>query len=442
MTFLLNSYSSMRFLINEYKSDIKNTLAEASMNDVTVNMLVWNQNTKTYELSNNIPSFGYYLEENYSYCKNGSKMSYANGNISVALARKDACYAYFKELQKDIDINIYIHENGTLKLTDVVPSYNYTLTSSKCTNGATLTFDTNTRIFQVSTSTKTVCDVEFTKNESDITINIYKEDAYGTHEHNGLNYTFSSQIPGYNYNFNEYVCKNSDIKTSIKEENHELIVDTEGKNECNVYYNGGTDKVEIIIMEETTEGVSGYTTGKKYSRTYGIPGVGYKYVGYKCDYSGASLTYSNGTLEGVSDTQTVCRAYFEKTTGNVLFNYYLETSNGDYEKVSIVPMGYVFNEEQSKCENNSSLTFKDGIPEVSSTTDDVCNLYYDMAFSDIQVNVYVMNKDTLKYELSKAPLGGYEMYDAGCTNGADIEYLNGVFKVQSEGPTVCTVYFR
>jgi len=56
--------------------------------------------------------------------------------------------------------------------------------------------------------------------------------------------------------------------------------------------------------------------------------------------------------------------------------------------------------------------------------------------------VYVMNRETQKYELGDVPISGYTLNNRGCTNGASIEYKNSRLIVNAEGPTICTVYFR
>ena len=65
-------------------------------------------------------------------------------------------------------------------------------------------------------------------------------------------------------------------------------------------------------MQETESGVTGYTTGKKYSRTYGIPSIGYKYVGYHCDNNNVSLAFLNGEFEAIGDELALCYAYFDQ----------------------------------------------------------------------------------------------------------------------------------
>lgn len=449
MIFLLNSYSRIRFLLEDYKIDIKESFAELNSADINLYFYAWDSKTLEYELVNSMPTFGYefieYDEDKpSSYCKNGSTISYQNGNISVSASRKDSCYAYFKELNKDIILNIYTKEtkNSAKKLVKNIPGASYSLTDYDCTNGATLTFDEKTRKFKISSSHKTVCNVEFTKKEMDIILNLYKEDATGTHEYNDTKYTLVNELPGSNYLFDAYTCKNNNTTIST-DSNGELVVDASGKDECNIYFNGGSSKVEIIIMQETDTGLNGYTTGKKYSRVYSIPGSGYGYVGYLCDNSSATITYSNGILSGTSSVQTTCRAYFNRySSGNALINYYLETTDDKYESVSSVPeVGYVF--DHGSCEKGSTYKVTNNYVEVNATSNnEVCNFYYKGVNADVKVLVYVMNRETQKYELGNIPVVGYDMYSAGCTNNASIEYVNSTLKVTSDGATVCTVYFR
>jgi len=453
MIFLLNSYSSTRFLLDRFKYDIKNSFADEGFADINLQFLVWNDLTGEYELQKEIPGFGYYFEPEYSYCKNGSNMTYSNGNVTVSAVRKDICYAYFRTAQKDVVLKIYTKEtsNSARVLVNKVPNFSYNLTKAKCDNSnATIKFDEERRRFIVDAKEKTVCEAEFTKIEMDILLNIYKEDVYGKYEYDGLKYSKVYNIPGLNYIFSGYTCTNKNVNTIIEwdEESNNFLITSPGKNECNVYFNGGSSKVEIILMQETDSGVSGYTTGLKYTKTLTVPGKGYRYVGYICDNPNAVVTFNNGIFETYIDSldniQAVCRAYFNRTNGNVHINYFLETSDGKYENVSIVPsLGYIYNSEKSYCSNNSKIIVDNTIVtiEAMSGQEDTCYVYFDMTLEDIKVNVYVMNKSTGKYELSDVPVSGYELYSAGCTNGASIEYVNGALRVMAESPTVCDVYF-
>lgn len=451
MLFLLNSYSRIRFLLEDYKYDIKESFANLSVADINVYFMVWDNTTGEYELKKDLPSFGYNYESEISYCKNGSVITYNGGSVSVTASRKDSCYAYFTAGKKDIVLNIYTKtsSDSERKLVQSVPGLSYNFTGYDCTNGAELEFDDETRQFKITSAYKTVCDVEFTRKDMDIILNIYKEDVNGSHECltqrcSGQKFSEVTDIPGSNYTFNSYYCEN-DNASIIEDSNGEISVEARGKDVCHIYYVGGTDKVEIIIMQETENGVAGFTTGKKYSRVYQAPTVGYSYIGYICEDSSATITYdkTSNTLIGESYNQTVCRAYFNKfNTEKALINYYLETTSGNYESVASVPeLGYVFS--HGNCEYGSTYKVNNNYVEVSATnSNEVCNFYFKQANADIKVLVYVMDRNTQKYELGSVPVVGYEMYSAGCTNSASIEYINSALKVTSDGPTVCTVYFR
>ena len=444
MIFLLNSYSRTRYLLEEFKYEIKSSFSEIGGADINLYFMVWNQETNEYEINDSMPYFGYEYESNFSYCKNGSSLDYNGGNISITASRKDSCYAYFKEADKDITLHIYTQETADSNpvLVHSIPDSSYIYQEGNCTNDATITWNNDTRKFTITSEYRTECNATFIRQDMDIILNFYKEDANGTHEYNGLKYMEIDEIPGMNYTFDSYVCVNN--LTTINPVNGELSIESDGKDECNIYYNGGNDKVEIIIMQETAEGVSGYTTGKKYSRVYSVPSSGYAYVGYICDDSSASITFSNGTLYGEAQNQTICRAYFNSYSDNVLINYYLQTSKDTYEHVTNIPsLGYIYNKSKSSCLNGSTIKVENNIVYIDTTLDnEVCDVYFDMTTSDISVLVYVMNRNTSKYELGKVPMVGYNLYSAGCTNGASIEYINGSLEVTSEGPTVCTVYFR
>jgi len=203
------------------------------------------------------------------------------------------------------------------------------------------------------------------------------------------------------------------------------------------------EAIELIFMQETDEGVSGYTTGLKYTKTPTIPGSGYKYVGYLCDNDSTSVTFNNGTFETTSSSQAICRAYFNRYSGNVIVNYFLEKSDGTYESVSSIPsLGYIYNKEKSRCKNNSNIVVDNNIVTIDASSEDECNIYFDAAFADVKVNVYIRNHETGKYDLGSVPTVGYDFYNAGCTNGAEVSYNNGSLHVEAEGHTVCTVYFK
>ena len=445
MMFLLNNYSRIRFLLDEYKYDIKNSFALESLADINLFFMVYNEMHGDYELVDNLPLIGYTYNEEFSYCKNGSEIIYNNGNISIASSRRDSCYAYFTKNESDVKLNVYVKESNVIEpiLVKKIPDNSYNLISATCTNGGTITFDDLARKFTIDSEKKTECEAVFAKKKSDITINIYKESASGDKVFENEKYALVDNVPGTGYTFYKYECLGDTVLEII---NGEIHVNASEKDECNVYFKGGDETVELIYMVETDTGVTGFTTGKLYSQVYSVPASGYIYVGTLCDNLEAQNTakYENGKVTVESSVQTTCRAYFNRASVDVTINYHLENSDGTYESVVEVPsVGYIYNEGLSKCKFGSTIVPRNNRVSVSaSVSNEVCDIYYDQANADIKVLVYVMDRQNNKFQLSDVPTIGYEMFNPSCTNGAYIEYRNGLLEVASEGPTVCTVYFR
>ncbi len=450
MLFLLNSYSRVRYLLGEIKYDIKNNFSEITMADINLNIFIWNSRSGDFELTKDVPVSGYLFEQTYSYCRNGGKVdgaqvSFENGDVVISSKGRDFCYAYFSEAARDINLKVYTKEDAKSPEVYVnkIPGINYELESTSCDkDNKHISFNESTRKFTITSDGNETCKAVFVKKPTDISLNIYRESASGTYTHNGINYISTTEIPGSNYTFNkeESKCNND---ASVDFVNNKFSVTADGPAECDVYFNGSSDNVEIIYMMQTNDGVAGFTTGYKYSRTYEIPN-GYRYVGYKCDNSKAEVTYKNGVFSATSDTQTTCRVYFDRTNTNVLMRYHLQKSDGTYESAnSASKYGYVYNASLSKCEKGSKITV-DGNNLASATASggDVCDVYFDSVAADIDLTVYVMNRRTQGWEIGNVPTVGYELYNAGCTNNAVAQYENGKLTITAENPTVCELYFR
>ena len=96
MVFLLNNYSSTRFLVDKYRYDIEEELYELSNADINLYVFIWDNTDKEYKYVDDIPSSGYNFESNKSYCKNSSTIDYSNGEIAISAKHRDFCYVYFK----------------------------------------------------------------------------------------------------------------------------------------------------------------------------------------------------------------------------------------------------------------------------------------------------------------------------------------------------------
>jgi len=109
MVFLLNSYSSNRFLTEQFKNDIKNTFAEASNADINLFIMIWDDLSGDYELSDEIPTFGYYFEN--SYKKELSDQEINSFVNKRDISYEDAClFLYLKSLLVGFNTNHIIKE--------------------------------------------------------------------------------------------------------------------------------------------------------------------------------------------------------------------------------------------------------------------------------------------------------------------------------------------
>lgn len=450
MLFLLNSYSRVRFLLEDYKRDIKESFVDLTKGDINLYIMVWNYASEEYELVDEVPTFGYDFDEEFSGCEDGGKISYSGGNISITASKKVDCYAYFVEKDWDIILRVFTKEDANSDRVFVkrIPTALYTLTNKSCSSStATIDFDEVTRKFKINSSEKTICEAEFTKRDIDVNINIYKEMVGGEHyqyiDGEKVSFTYVKEVPPTGYYYHSFDCKNNNV--SITEEDGELIIDAKGEDDCNVYYTGGLDKVDVIIMRENETGVDGYTTGKKYVQVVENPGSGYAYIGHICDDPNATVTYTNGIITAYNKKQTTCRVYFNYYGDSAAINYYLETSDGQYESVVSVPaLGYKFNSTKSGCKYGSSYVVNLNHVEVYAFVDNErCDFYFDQATADIEVLVYVLNRETNQYELGSVPVVGYTMLDnSKCTNGGTVAYVNSKLVVNATNiPTVCEVYF-
>lgn len=141
-----------------------------------------------------------------------------NRNFTVTSNQKISCKFYFEKVS-DSDINLYVYvedENGsenytystvdtegntvsvtkTYALKDNIPAYGYEYSNSyQCDSNAELTYDSETRKFTVSTSTKNNCSVYFNSvGSSDITSNVYVQSTYGSDVYNSVSSIPSNRL--------------------------------------------------------------------------------------------------------------------------------------------------------------------------------------------------------------------------------------------------------
>ena len=193
-----------------------------------------------YELSGAIPAIGY-AYSGYQ-CDNNSTLIYDADTMttSVTTDHKERCSVYFDIVGSlDLSIKIMIEEmpgSDTYILSNQVPAFGYKYSHYECTNGGTLEYNSTLHKVKLSTSEKEYCNMYFTKEESDITVNLFVESEINTE-----NYIERLNIPSntlYEINQTRSVCTNNNnerVDTSITFTDGYIETTLEENATCDIY---------------------------------------------------------------------------------------------------------------------------------------------------------------------------------------------------------------
>ena len=132
MVFLLNNYSSTRFIVGRHEDDVEEELYELSSADINLYIYVWDDDDKEYKYKNFVPTRGF--RENVSYCKNKSKIKYENGEIEISAREKDFCYVYFDAVEGSVTKPTIIASDGIASNNWHKDSLTLTFSGSKVEN--------------------------------------------------------------------------------------------------------------------------------------------------------------------------------------------------------------------------------------------------------------------------------------------------------------------
>jgi len=209
MLLLLNSYTRIRYLLDEYKYEIKNEFIHQDAEDIEIHFRKCDSSGNNCELTSSIPRIGYeYIKGT---CDNGSDIKYADGLVNVFADKRDICYADFKKIESDITIKICLKDDESSECTYVpeipyIAVYNYiqqgiytAISNLKKPEYSYCNSDIGSISFEneklvVNSNEKTECTAVFVKRKNDINIFIYKQDENGKHEYGGKKYSLSSRI--------------------------------------------------------------------------------------------------------------------------------------------------------------------------------------------------------------------------------------------------------
>lgn len=236
---------------------LANLIGDFENNKGDVNMVFYKENDQgAYVRTYSVPTYGYTFNESATKCTlpcdtNSTSECYysydANTkNISLTSNQKVMCKFYFdKEYDSDIEIYIlkedvsgsYSYNSKNYALVESVPAYGYENVYSTCTNGSEIKYNSDQKIFNVSTTHKEVCYGYFDSvGNADLTVNVYVQASSGS-----STYKLVESIPANNEyilsNDKDSYCfdENGNTDTLIEYENGYIKIETASKQTCNVY---------------------------------------------------------------------------------------------------------------------------------------------------------------------------------------------------------------
>ena len=241
-------------------SILANLIGDFDTGDGDVNLMIYKENdkglfTRTYA----VPAIGYTFNDSLTSCtitcsNNDSSADcyyvYDSDNKSFSLTsnQKATCKFYFEQ-EATSDINVYIlkedvagtytYNSKSYTLVESVPAYGYKyIDYYDCDGSATVTYNSETKKFNVATSTKDTCYVYFDSvGNADIATNVFVQSASGSTVYNQVNsipannvYILSTSKTSYCYD-----SSGNDTNATISYTDGYINITAAGQQTCDIY---------------------------------------------------------------------------------------------------------------------------------------------------------------------------------------------------------------
>lgn len=225
----------------------------------------------------------------------------------------------------DLDIRIMAEErdsngNGlnSYGLYPYIPKAGYVYNSemSYCTNGSTITYNSDTFDADIVAYGHDVCYLYFDSvAQLDITLNVYAEnvnsDGYGTGEYTKLETTALPSI-GYELNTTKSGCENGSLVTYDPKEN-QFSVEASNKDVCNAYMDAMDVDIALKIYVQVKKNSDNYYEAKS------IPTNAFYELSDKSACTGTStMSIKNQRVVIAATSRTSCVAYLDVGSGPIL----------------------------------------------------------------------------------------------------------------------------
>jgi len=237
---------------------LSNLVGDFDWGEGDINIMIYKENDEEkFEKIYAVPAIGYKFNDTLTTCTipcdtdSSSACYYQYDSVAQAFSlssdQRVTCKFYFEQEAKS-DINVYImkedvngsftYDSKNYALVESVPAYGYEYNNAVCDNGAIASFDSSTKKFSVSSTSKTTCFAYFKSvGNADIIANVYVQDEEGS-----AKYELVNSIPAYK------VYKLSTSKTSwcydstgtgtnatISYADGYINVSATGKQTCDIY---------------------------------------------------------------------------------------------------------------------------------------------------------------------------------------------------------------
>lgn len=242
------------------KSILANKIGDFDIGDGDINMMIYRENDEgKFVRIYSVPAAYYIFNSSLTSCTipcntDDGVCTYSfddvNRKFSLTSTQKVTCKFYFEKEWDSSDIDVYIllesdttdttyvYNSKNYELNGVIPAYGYKYSDYyTCDNGSTLTYNSETKKVNVSSSQKDRCYVYFDKNGSaDIIVNTYVQDKYGSTTYTNVSYIPANKI--YTLNTTSSSCtpvSSSDEAGVITYVDGYIYVEATGQQVCDVY---------------------------------------------------------------------------------------------------------------------------------------------------------------------------------------------------------------
>lgn len=242
--------------VSDAISILTNKVGDFDLGDGDINVMIYRENDDgKFVRSYSVPAIGYKYNSTLTTCtipcdtnaSSNCHYSFNNSTIELNSKEKVTCKFYF-EKEASSDVNVYVLRedvNGThtynsknYSIVNGVPAYGYEYTNYTCDSAATLTYNAETKKFNVETTGKNTCYAYFNSvGSSDVTAKVYVQSEAGSTVYNEVNVIPANKI--YKLSTSKtsrcYDDSNTTLSTPISYTDGYININATTRQTCEIY---------------------------------------------------------------------------------------------------------------------------------------------------------------------------------------------------------------